>query len=129
MTVSSTIEMKLRGRPPSTTPAQAAAKVLGVEPTGPREAERSANLTHWGYGASWGAVRGAIGAAGLSGPRAALTHFVLVWGTELAMLPSLRIGVPPVWEWGVEEVAIDAVHHAVYTTVTSIAYESLDRSG
>jgi hypothetical protein len=32
MTLSSTIEMKLRGRPASSTPAQAAAKVLGVEP-------------------------------------------------------------------------------------------------
>src|SRR5688500_1261211 len=32
MTLSSTIEMKVRGRPASSTPAQAAAKVLGVEP-------------------------------------------------------------------------------------------------
>jgi hypothetical protein len=34
MTLSSTIEMKLRGRPASSTPAQAAAKVLGVEIVG-----------------------------------------------------------------------------------------------
>ena len=34
MTLSSTIEMKVRGRPASSTPAQAAAKVLGVEPVG-----------------------------------------------------------------------------------------------
>ena len=32
MTVSSTIEMKLRGRLPSSAPARAAAKLLGVEP-------------------------------------------------------------------------------------------------
>jgi hypothetical protein len=32
MTVSSTVEMKLRGRKPSDAPARAAAKVLGVEP-------------------------------------------------------------------------------------------------
>ena len=32
MTLSSTIEMKVRGRPASSTPAQAAAKVLVVEP-------------------------------------------------------------------------------------------------
>ena len=34
MTVSSTLEMKIRGRQASSAPAQAAGKVLGVEPTG-----------------------------------------------------------------------------------------------
>jgi hypothetical protein len=31
MTVSSTVEARLRGRPPSTAPARATAKVLGIE--------------------------------------------------------------------------------------------------
>jgi hypothetical protein len=34
MTVSSTVEMKRRGRKPSDVPARAAGKVLGVEPVG-----------------------------------------------------------------------------------------------
>ena len=34
MTVSSTLEMQIRDRPPSSAPADAAAKVLGVEPKG-----------------------------------------------------------------------------------------------
>jgi hypothetical protein len=64
MTASSTLEMKLRGRPASTVPARAAAKVLGVEPTGQSQQTRFANIVHWGYGTSWGAVRGVIAAAG-----------------------------------------------------------------
>ena len=67
MTVSSTLEMKIRGRPASSAPADAAAKVLGVEPKGEKDQARFSNLVHWGYGTGWGAVRGLIGAAGLRG--------------------------------------------------------------
>jgi len=127
MTVSSTLEMKRRGRPGSSVPATAAAKVLGVEPVGEREKARFSNLVHWGYGTAWGAVRGLLGATGLSGRRAAGAHYGAVWASELVMLPSLQIGVPPAWEWGWKEVAIDAFHHVVYAAATSAAYELLDR--
>ena len=62
MMVSSTLEMKIRGRQGSSAPAQAAGKVLGVEPKGEAEEARFSNLVHWGYGTSWGADRGLIGA-------------------------------------------------------------------
>ena len=125
MTVSSTIEMKLRKRPASTTPARAAAKVLGVEPAGEEEQERFSNIVHWSYGTGWGAARGLIGFAGLSGPAAAAAHFAAVWGSELMMLPGLKVAPPP-WEWGAQEIAIDAFHHIVYASATSLAYEFLD---
>ena len=54
MTLSSTLEMKVRGRPASSTPALAAAKVLGVEPVDEEAKERFSNLVHWGYGTAWG---------------------------------------------------------------------------
>src|SRR5918998_163684 len=63
MTVSSTLEMKIRDRQVSNAPAEAAGKVLGVEPTGESEQARFSNLVHWGYGTSWGTVRGLIDAA------------------------------------------------------------------
>jgi hypothetical protein len=125
MTVSSTLEMRLRGRPPSTVPARAAAKVLGVEPVGERERARFANVVHWGYGTSWGAARGLIGALGFSGPSAAALFLAGVWGAEQVMLPSLDVGVPPVWRWSREEIAIDGLHHLVYATATSVTYELL----
>jgi hypothetical protein len=126
MTVSSIVEARLRARQPSTVPARAAAKVLGVEPTGAPEQARFANIVHWGYGTSWGAIRGLIGALGFQGPGAAALFFAKVWGAELLMLPALDIGVPPVWRWGAAEIAIDGLHHAVYATATSITFELLD---
>lgn len=126
MTLSSTLEMKLRGRPASSAPADAAAKVLGVEPKGEKEKARFANIVHWGYGTSWGAERGLIGAAGFEGTRAGAAHFGAIWGAEQVMLPTLGVA-PPFWEWGVKEVAIDAFHHLVYVTATGAAYSLLNR--
>ena len=126
MTVSSTLEMKIRDRQASNTPAKAAGKVLGVEPTGESEQARFSNLVHWGYGTSWGAVRGLIDAAGLEGKEAAAAHFLAVWGSEQVMLPALGVA-PPFWQWGAKEVAIDAFHHLVYAGATGVAYVALDR--
>ncbi|MBW3595632.1 MAG: hypothetical protein KY391_08650 [Actinobacteria bacterium] len=125
MTLSSTIEMKLRDREGSSAPAKAAGKVLGVEPTGADAKERFSNLVHFGYGTGWGAARGVIGYAGLRGPIAAAAHLGVVWGTELVMLPALDVS-PPVTEWGSKEVGIDWFHHAVYAAATSVAYEWLE---
>jgi hypothetical protein len=48
MTISSTVEMKLRDRAASSAPSQAAAKVLGVEPVDEESEARFSNLVHWG---------------------------------------------------------------------------------
>ena len=126
MTVSSTAEMKIRGRPASNAPAVAAGKVLGVEPRDEEGEARFSTLVHWGYGTGWGAVRGLVGSAGLEGPAAAAAHFGAVWGAEQVMLPALNVA-PPFWTWGAKEVGIDAFHHLVYATATSVAYSVLDR--
>ncbi len=126
MTISSTVEMKLRNRKASSTPADAAGKVLGVEPTDETTKSRFSNLVHWSYGTAWGGVRGLLASLGLRGPAAVLAHFSSVWGAELVMLPSLGVTSPP-WKWGATEVAIDAFHHAVYAGATSLAYERLSR--
>jgi|SRR5215207_3010011 len=126
MTVSSTLEMKIRDRPASNAPAEAAAKVLGVEPKGEEERARFSNLVHWGYGTAWGVARGLADAAGLEGTRATAAHFGAVWGSEQIMLPTLGVA-PPFWRWGTKEVAIDALHHLVYAGATSLAYAYMDR--
>lgn len=56
MTVSSTLEANLRGRGASTTPAQAASRLLGVAPVDEQGERRFNNLVHWGYGTAWGAI-------------------------------------------------------------------------
>jgi hypothetical protein len=126
MTLSSTLEMKLRGREASSAPADAAAKVLGVEPKGEAAKARFATMVHWAYGTGWGAVRGVVAALGLGGPVAGVAHLGMVWGSELVMLPALEVA-PPLKEWGVKELAIDAFHHSVYVIATSVAFTVLSR--
>ncbi|PZS28664.1 MAG: hypothetical protein DLM59_14180 [Pseudonocardiales bacterium] len=126
MTVSSSLEAKLRQREPSTAPAKAAAKVLGVQPRSQAAEARFSTLVHWGYGTSWGAVRGLLAGIGLSPAGATAGHLAAVWGSELVMLPKLGVA-PPIREWGAEEIAIDGFHHLVYGTATGLAYLLLDR--
>lgn len=126
MTISSTAEMKLRGREGSSAPADAAGKLLGVQPRNPDGKKRFSTAVHYGYGTGWGAVRGLIAATGITGPVATLAHFGAVWGNELVMLPALKVA-PPVTTWGPKEVGVDVFHHAVYAVATGIAYEYLDR--
>jgi len=71
MTASSTLEAKLRGRGASSTPAQAAQKVLGVEPIDEGSEAQFSNLVHWGYGTVWGGARGLLAAVGPESPAAA----------------------------------------------------------
>ncbi len=126
MTVSSTLEAKLRGRGASTAPAQAAAKVLGVEPVDEETMARFSNLVHWGYGTGWGGVRGLLAAAGLSGPAATAAHLGLLWGSEQVMLPILEVA-PPLPKMRLKEAGVDALHHFVYAAATGITYSLLDR--
>jgi hypothetical protein len=126
MTVSSTLEARLRGRAPSSAPARATAKVLGITAfEDDRAKARFSDLSHWGYGTGWGVARGLLGASGLSPRAATAAHGAAVWGSAQVTLPALEIAPPAVF-WGVEEVAIDAFHHAVYTLATGLAYEALD---
>lgn len=127
MTLSSTLEMKLRGRKPSTVPGEAAGKVLGVEPVGEEEKVRFSNLVHFAYGTGWGVPRSMLGASGLNGLTGGVAHFAAVWGNALVMQPALGV-TPPVKEWGKEALAIDAFHHAVYASATTLAYQGLNRS-
>src|SRR5262245_53013011 len=127
MTLSSTIEMRVRHREASKAPAEAAKKVLAIEKFQSDAAEaRFSNLVHWGYGTAWGAVRGLLCAAGLGPAPATGTHLAAMWGGAQVMLPALDVA-PPVTMWGRREIAIDLWHHVVYTAATGLAYDWLDR--
>jgi hypothetical protein len=123
MTASSTLEAKLRKRQPSSAPARATAKVLGIkEFEDDIAAARFSDLSHWGYGTSWGALRGLLAATGMPARTATALHGAAVYGSAQVTLPALEI-VPPVVFWPKEEIAIDAFHHTVYAAATGIAYE------
>ena len=126
MTLSSTVEAKLRGRGSSTTPATAVANTLGVEPKSDNHEQRLNNIAHWGYGTSLGMLRGLLAVAGLSGPAAAGAHLGSVYAMEQIVLSATGAS-PPAWTWGAKELAVDLLHHVVYVGVISVAFEWLDR--
>ncbi len=127
MTVSSSLEARLRERGASSAPADAAGKVLGVEPRDEAGEARFSNIVHWSYGTAWGAVRGLLDAAGLDFGRATAAHFAAVWGSGQVLLPALDVAPPP-WRSEPLEIAIDALHHAVYAAGTGIAYAILAKN-
>ena len=128
ITASQMIEMKIRGREPSSSPADAAGKVLGVAPTGEEEKQRFSQIVHFGYGTAWGGVRGLLAAMGLPAPAATAIHFAAVSGAAMIMLPALKVA-PPVSEWGTEEIAVNTLHHLVYALAAGAAYEKLNAEG
>ena len=125
MTVSSTVEARLRHRKPSSAPARATAKVLGITSFADEIAQARFNdLAHWGYGTAWGVVRGLLDAAGLPPRAATAAHAAAVWGSAQVALPALDVAPPAIF-WAPREIAIDAFHHTVYAITTGIAYELL----
>jgi hypothetical protein len=125
MTVSSTLEARLRHRAFSTAPARATAKVLGIKEFDSDIAHARWNdLSHWGYGTGWGVLRGLLGATPLSPRAATLAHGAAIYGAAQVTLPALEIAPPSIF-WGVKEIAIDALHHAVYAAATGVAYRAI----
>jgi hypothetical protein len=126
MTISSTLEARLRGRTPSSAPARATAKMLGI-----REFEddiakaRFNDLSHWGYGTGWGVVRGLLAMTGITPKAATAAHGAAIYGAAQVTPPALEIAPPAVF-WPKEEIAIDALHHAVYAAATGAAYKLIE---
>ena len=126
MTVSSSLEARIRHRAASSAPARATAKVLGIkEFEDDIAAARFNDLSHWGYGTSWGVVRGLLAATGMPPRTATAAHGAAVWGSAQVALPALEVA-PPFVFWGRKEVAIDLWHHAVYAAATGLAYTLID---
>ena len=125
MTISSTVEARLRGRAFSTAPARATAKVLGIREFDSDLAQARWNdLSHWGYGTGWGVLRGLLGATPLSPRAATVAHGAAIYGAAQVTLPALEIAPPSIF-WGAKEIAIDAFHHAVYAAATGVAYTAI----
>jgi hypothetical protein len=126
MTLSSSLEARIRHRAASSAPARATAKVLGIkEFEDDIAAARFNDLSHWGYGTTWGVARGLLAAAGLSPRVATAAHGAAIWGSAQVTLPALEVA-PPFVFWGKKEVAIDVWHHGVYALATGVAYRLID---
>lgn len=125
ISASQTIEMKLTGRKPSSSPVKVASKVLDIKPVSEEKTAKVSEEIHWAYGTSLGIIRGFYGLIGLKGWLATLTHFVTVWGIENVMLPGLDVS-PPFTEWSGKEILTDGIHHAVYAVATGLVFDAID---
>ena len=103
MTVSSTLEMKWRGRDPSTAPAKAVGRLLGVRPTSRKGEQRFATVAHALTGVSLGAARGLLDVGGRRRrPATRPATFAIVMTPEVILAPALGATDAP-WRWGVAE--------------------------
>ena len=127
ITVSQMVEMRMTGREASSSAADAAGKVLGVQPRDSAGQARFGTIVHWLYGTSWGALQGTLGGIGLRAPVAGAGTFAGVWGSEQVMLPAL-IDSEPITEQQPKAIAIDVMHHVVYATATAATFAWLSRS-
>ena len=124
MTASTTVEMKLRGRPPSQAPADAIERLTGWSPGTQEGRERLGTAAHAAFGTLLGLARGAIGALGLREPAASAAFLPIAWAPDLVVVPALGAADPP-WRWGAAELAISGWHHVVYVAAAGVAHEAL----
>jgi hypothetical protein len=120
------LETKVTGREESTVPADAAGKVLEIQPRNEEGQTRLNQVTHWLYGIAWGVPRALLGLIGMRDPAATAVHFGAVWGSAISMPAALDVAPPPT-EMEPKELAMDAARHAVYAVATGLAFDYLDR--
>jgi hypothetical protein len=124
MTLTQMAEMKVTGRKPSSTPVNAVREVLYVKPITESKSEEVSNEIHFTYGTSLGIIRGILGLVGLKGIVADSFHFLIVWGGQLFMLPTLRVA-PPITHESPKTIATDVVHHLVYVATAGFVYDAI----
>lgn len=127
ITASQAAEMFLTGRKPSDSPAQAAQKVLKIQPQDEKARARLVQLVHWVYGTSWGLFRALLGAMGIRGAPATFLHWAAIQQGADTLLPALKIA-PPVAEWDRKQLAVELGHHFVYALAAGAAFDALENS-
>jgi hypothetical protein len=125
MTLGQLIEMKITNRKMSNTPVKAAECTIGFK-ANKTEADKLNNWIHFSYGTSWGEAQPVISQLRLPVAATIALHFAAVWTTALIMLPSLKLA-PPIKQWGVKQIIIDALHHLVYATSTGFVYDRITK--
>jgi hypothetical protein len=132
-------EQKLRGggtsEPPASwdeapAPAQVGERVArGVfeHPLDLEQASRITNIVHWSYGTLWGIGFGVVQRS-LSLPvlPAAVGFGTLVWASDYALLPAMKI-YKPAWRYPASTLAIDLGRHLAFGAGVAGAYALLDR--
>jgi hypothetical protein len=123
MSVSTNVEMRVRGRPPSVVPVQTVERLLGLDLDRATE-ERLVTLGHIGSSALLGTLRGLLGMLPAPG---AVSDGAFALGSflpDFVLIPAAG-EVPPPWRWSATDVLVSAWHHGVYVAGTIAAYRRL----
>lgn len=115
ITASATIEMRMRGRPPSRAPLEVAERLLNVRAEG--DGARLAAIAHGTTGVGLGAL---CGLSGATSPRSLFAASML---PELVLVPALTEVEAP-WRWSTRELAISAGHHVAYALAAAAAFRA-----
>jgi hypothetical protein len=126
ITASRLLAEKLLNEEIPTAAAEAAEKLVGVEPKDEKSELRLGMLTHFAYGSALGIRRALLQSSGVRGWKADTAHLVVVHSTAGVVLPTLGIGPAPT-KAPPEQVAMDVLHHAIYALATGAALRFIDR--
>lgn len=125
ITLSMKIERIITKKPAGFAPGDAASKALSIEASNREEWGKFSNEVHWSYGTVWGVGRGLLSLVGLKGWQATVIHFAAIYYIAITIEPDFEVA-PPINEWTKEEIAVFALHHAVYTTVAGLVFDAIN---
>ncbi len=124
MTISQEIEIKIRKRPISHTPAIAAFKFFGLDfEQVPEHLKITFSYAvHFGYGTVWGFLPALLYFFNITDFSTQVSIFFLViWIQGLVIIPLLKVAGPP-WTWGTKALLIELFHKLIYSFGTIFAF-------
>ncbi len=123
MALTARAEQLVTRRPSSFVPAHTLSHLLGLPRPDDDRVVRNLAM-HFGTGASVGAVRGVMAAAGLRGPWAATLYTPVRLSVDQTLENLTGVGAPP-WTWPRDELVIDVAHKTVFALVTGAVADAL----
>lgn len=127
ITLSTMIERMITKKPTNFAPGDAASKALSIEASDREEWGKFSNEVHWTYGTIWGVGRGLLSLVDLKGWPATAIHFAAIYYTAITIEPDFEV-VPPINEWSKKEIAVFALHHAVYVAVAGMVFDAINEN-
>jgi hypothetical protein len=123
MALTARAEQLVTRRPSSFVPAHTLSHLLGLSRPDDDRVVRNLAM-HFGTGASVGALRGVMAAAGLRGPWAATLYTPVRLSVDQTLENLTGVGAPP-WTWPRDELVIDVAHKTVFALVTGAVADAL----
>jgi hypothetical protein len=123
MSVSTNLEMRIRGREASPAPAKALERLFGLKVDSSRGEQALVAAAHVSVSVGLGALE-ALLRRRVSTAAAGAALLAAALGPELLVVPALGAAEPP-WRWSTPEAVVSVFHHAVYAAATTLTLELL----